>query len=169
MKWYIAKCPTGAEQNAIRALQELLNKMHATELLSECFVPYHANKEKRNSKRSSMANYVFLRMDLTPKMHGIMNKVEIMSLMLDENLNPITTSDSEIEAMKAKIEAAKEIDDQSFSAGMVVKVLEAPFEDFSATIEKVDNEKQTATVSIPILGRQISVELPFKSIKRIND
>ncbi len=170
MKWYIAKCPTGAENNAIKALQELLTKMHAKELFSEFFVPYHGtDKAKRTTKRANMANYIFLRMDLTPKMQDILNRLEVMNLMLDENLNPITTSHEEIELMRAKIEASMEVQAQSFTAGQMVKVLEAPFEDFTATIEKVDNEKEMANVTIPILGRQISVELPFKSIKRITD
>jgi len=170
MKWYIAKCPTGAENNAIKALNELLTKMQAAELFGEIFVPYHGqDKAKRTTKRASMANYVFLKMDLTPKMQDIINRVEVMHLMLDENLSPITTTDEEVELMRAKIDATMEVQAQSFTAGQMVKVLEAPFEDFTATIEKVDDEKQIASVSVPILGRQISVELPFKSIKRITD
>lgn len=168
MKWYIAKCPTGAENTALRSLNELLSKMHLTEHLGEFFIPYDKNV-KRTQRRSNMANYVFIQLDLTPAVQDVLNKVEVMNLMLDEDLLPIVTADEEIEKMRAKIVEAKEASEKTFVIGQLVKVMEPPFEDFTATIEKIDEAKLMASVSVPILGRQISVELPFKSIKRITD
>lgn len=175
MKWYIAKCPTGAENNALKSFQEFLAKANLSDCLGEILIPYAQiaaakNEQKpRRSLKSNMANYVFLQLNLSQTVQEIFSKVETMNLMLDEDLNPIVTPDAEIEAMKAKIASTSEQMEQAFQPGQQVKVLEAPFEDFTAIIEKVDEVKQIANVSVPILGRQISVELPFKSIKRITD
>jgi len=168
MKWYIAKCPTGAEHNAMRELKELLIKTRQEANLGEYCVPYERNI-KRTSKRSNMANYIFIYMDLNPKIQDLFSKIEIMNLMLDENLSPIVVPEEEVQAMREKIAEAELVKENVFEIGQSVKVLEAPFEDFTATIEKIDESKEMATVCVPILGRQISVELPFKSIKRITD
>lgn len=170
MKWYIAKCPTGAEANAIRSLQELLIKANMEDALAEIFIPYSKERQApRTSKKGNMANYVFLRMSLDVHLQGIFQKVEIMNLMLDEDLNPIVATDEAIDAMRLKLDESVKLQEQAFMPGETVKVMEAPFEDFTATIEKVDEAKQIASISVPILGRQISLELPFKSIKRITN
>jgi|AutmiccBRH37_all_1029493.scaffolds.fasta_scaffold46398_1 transcriptional antiterminator NusG len=168
MKWYIAKCPTGAEHNAIKEFRELLMKTHQSEMFEEYCVPYEKS-HKRTSNRSNMANYVFIRMDLVQSVQSLFSKLETMNLMLDENLDPVVISDEEVAIMKAKLEEALIQKAHVFEVGETVRVLEAPFEDFTATIEKVDEAKEIASVSVPILGRHISVELPFKSIKRITD
>lgn len=168
MKWYIAKCPTGAEHNAMKELKELLMKTHLEAHLGEYCVPYEKNI-KRTSKRSNMANYIFIYMDLNHQIQEFFSKIEVMNLMLDEDLNPIIVPDDEVESMRAKLQETQIQKENIFEVGESVKVLEAPFEDFTATIEKIDETKEIATVCVPILGRQISVELPFKSIKRITD
>jgi transcriptional antiterminator NusG len=170
MKWYIAKCPTGAEANAIKSLQEFLIKANMNDELGEIFIPYSKEKQtQRRNGKSNMANYVFLQMNLNTTLQEIFQKLETMNLMLDEDLNAITTTDEAINAMRLKLDESLKLQEQGFMPGETVKVMEAPFQDFTATIEKVDEAKQIASISVPILGRQISLELPFKSIKRITN
>jgi transcriptional antiterminator NusG len=81
----------------------------------------------------------------------------------------MVVSDADVQKMLDKIDINKSKKENDFSVGESVRVLEAPFEGFTAVIEKIDLPKETATVSIPILGRQISVDLSFKSIKSIKE
>jgi len=166
VKWYIAKCPTGAEEHAVNDLKFMLSKMHALENIGEHLVPYE--KTRSHNSRKNVANYVFIQLDLTEDVMKAFNKAKIISLMLDENLKAITVSQEEVTNMQETIASRKQFAEESeFVPGQSVQVLEAPFEDFMATVEKFDKVKQIVTVSVPILGRQVSVELPFNSIKRI--
>ena len=95
--------------------------------------------------------------------------VEIMSLMLNENLHPQSISQSEMDAMLGKVESKDKEEKLEFSIGEKVSILEEPFAGFSGTIEEINEKSQSAKVLVPILGRPLSLELQFKSIKRITD
>ena len=168
MKWYIARCPTGAEENAIKDLKFILSKMNILDDMGEYLVPYE--RKRARTLRRNVANYVFIQLNMHENMIEAFGKSKIISLMLDENLNPITVAQEEIDNMQNTIAKKKmEEEEIEYLPGQTVKVLEAPFEDFNAIVEKVDKNKQILTVSVPILGRQVSLELPFNSIKRITE
>ena len=166
--WYIAKCPSGAEETSIKLLKEALFKFKAEEYFKEYFIPYD-KKEKRLGKKSIMGNYIFLQMHLNEDLKKALRQVDKISLMLDHNLTPATASEKQIELIKAKLEEQLEIENSVFQEGELVLVKKAPFEDFKGTIESVYLEKNMVKVSIPILGTQTMVDLSFDSIERIKE
>jgi transcriptional antiterminator NusG len=165
MKWYIAQCPSGAESNAMRNLKDLLEKHRLEEEFGEYFVPHI---QAKRSRRSVMANYIFIKINMSPKIEELINKVETMNLMKDASLQLVTYDDEYVDKMRGKITQRIE-EDNVLRVGDAVIVCEAPFEGYSATIEEIDNQKETAKVAIPIFGRPISIELKFSAIKRIKE
>ncbi len=170
MKWYIAKCPTGSENGAISKLKEWLQKFHIEDHLGQHIVPYDKKPTLMSRKKGkNMSNYVFIELNLTEKVIQALKMVEIISLMMDENTNFVTVDEETVNKMLEKINEHKEEKQNSFEVGENIKILDQPFEGFTGVIEKIETEKEIITVSVPILGRQMSLELPFKSIKRINE
>lgn len=165
-KWYIAKCPSGAEETAVRMLKEKLEKIKAEELLIESFIPY-AKKEKKYGKRSIMANYIFLKLILNSQSQKAISQLNNLSLMIEDGENYTIISEEQIIKMRLNLENSEREDNKEFEVGEEIIVKEAPFENFKGIIEKIEATK--VTVSVPIFGRQMSLELPFHSITRIKD
>ena len=171
MKWYIAKCPSGVEERCILSLREVMKKMGIDDCLGEYFVSPRKKvaSDSIGARRIAPANYIFIQLNFDQKVMQAFKTVEIMSLMLNENLHPQSISQSEMDAMLGKVESEDKEEKLEFSIGEKVSILEEPFAGFSGTIEEINEKSQSAKVLVPILGRPLSLELQFKSIKRITD
>ena len=53
-----------------------------------------------------------------------------------------------------------------FEAGDIVRVIDGPFANFSATVEEVKPDKQKLKVSLSMFGRATSVELDFAQVEK---
>lgn len=54
-----------------------------------------------------------------------------------------------------------------YSIGESVKVIDGPFNSFTGTIEKVNEDKRKLQVMVKIFGRKTPVELSYMQVKKI--
>lgn len=54
-----------------------------------------------------------------------------------------------------------------FKTGDVVRVVDGPFERFTATVVEVDPDRERVKVSLSILGREGTFELDFSQVEKI--
>lgn len=173
MSWFIARCPVGAEENCLRDLNLLIEKSGMQDIIVDFFVPPRKRgapgSEKSVSRRVNLAGYIFIKSSSEEQVLNVVSKIERLSLMVGQNSNLVKIEDEEVASMRETIEDFKKEESAVLSAGERVKVLEAPFEGFIGTIDDVDEKKQILKVSVPILGRPVSLELAFSSVTRITD
>ena len=55
----------------------------------------------------------------------------------------------------------------NFKTGETVRVVDGPFERFTATVVEVDPVREKLKVSLSILGRESFVELGFSQVEKI--
>lgn len=165
-KWYIVKCPTGVELKFIHEFKEALEKQKTQDLLEDYFIPL-ISQQKVTNRRAIMANYLFVKIVHSENIDTIITRLKYASLMRDQSLNLVVVDEETIQNLKNKDQEEKERLDSKLGPGELVRILEAPFLDFEGKIEKIDEEKQIAAVTVTILGNPISIELPFTAIKRI--
>lgn len=167
-KWYIIKCPSGVEEKFVTTFKEYLEKAKKIELLQDIFIPNNTTPKSTN-RRSIMANYVFVKLIYEESLKEIMRRIKFASFMLDTNLNIAQVDEDTILNLKEKDLIERKKQDSILQVGETIIVKEAPFMDFEGTVEKVKEEEKTVNISINILGNPIFIELPFTSIKRINN
>ena len=81
---------------------------------------------------------------------------------------PAPISRKEVDSIMDRLEAGvdKPRPKTLFEAGEVVRVIDGPFADFSATVENVSYEKNKIMVSVMIFGRPTPVELSFGQVEK---
>ncbi|MCL6642034.1 MAG: KOW motif-containing protein [Candidatus Bipolaricaulota bacterium] len=86
---------------------------------------------------------------------------------------PLPLSEEDMKVVKRKaglLEAPKAVGPKievEFEVGEVVEIIEGPFADFTGAIVELDKEREIATITVKIFGRETRVDLPFESIQKI--
>jgi len=68
-----------------------------------------------------------------------------------------------------KVDELAESEDETmipFVVGEVVKVIDGPFNGFSGSIEKVNEEKKKLSVEVKVFGRKTLLELGFMQVEK---
>ena len=58
-------------------------------------------------------------------------------------------------------------DEQSFSPGDVVEIVSGPFAKLTGKVRDINSDKQMLLIIVEIFGRDTSVELKFREVKKI--
>ena len=81
---------------------------------------------------------------------------------------PAPITDREAEVILARIQDSEDAPKPKtvFEPGEVVRVIDGPFNDFNATVEEVNYEKNKLKVAVTIFGRSTPVELDFMQVEK---
>lgn len=92
----------------------------------------------------------------------ILNTPSVMGFLGNKN-NPVPLQPDEVKRIIGRIKQSADSEriDTIFRAGDHVKIIEGPFNNFSATIEEVNEEKMKIRVLVSIFGRKTPVEIDF--------
>ena len=164
ISWYIMQCPSGAEESSVNKLKEYLNKKNEPSVLLEYFVPH--NKRYQQSRKSSMVNYIFVKLEPNEIIHEAIKRAKSISFMLDKDGFALTTSEEEIKQMNENIKNKIKEKNEALKIGEEIIVNEGPFKSFKGIIKTINEKQKIATVLIQVLGRQTPLELSFTSIQR---
>ena len=84
--------------------------------------------------------------------------------------DPVPLRKSEVNRLLGKVDeltTSKEHVSIPYISGENVKVIDGPFNSFTGTIEKVNEEKRKLQVMVKIFGRKTPVELNFMQVEKI--
>lgn len=166
--WHIIKCPAGVEEKFITNLKEGLIKFNIEEDLEDYYIPKY--EKRTNNFRSIMAVYIFVKINKSEKFELAMNSIKYASFLLNNDLTFAIVDEETIQNLKNEEKEQNIKKEEKISVGRTVLILEDTlFKNFEGVIEKVDEIKEIASVSVSVLGTNLSVELPFTAIKVINN
>lgn len=173
-KWYIVNCQTSCENIAKTAIEERFSTKGMDELFGKILVPTENVVQLIKGKKQSRAKkffpgYIFVQMVLndetwhlvreSSKVTGFVGSSQRQKPMPipEEQVTRITDMESGV--LKPVIKA-------DFSVGESVIVIDGPFNNFSGTVEEINEDKAKVKVSVMILGRPTPVELDFVQVER---
>lgn len=175
-KWYVVKVITGHE-NKVKTLieAELQDNERLRERISEVLVPTERVFEvKDGKKKSKVKNFlpgyvlIFAFLDATVK-DFIQNTPSTLGFLGTKNVpNPLHAEEVKRIVGKAKQEEDTERLETMFRSGDTVKIVDGPFNNFSATVEEVNEEKMKIKVLVSIFGRKTPVEIDFAQAELTN-
>jgi transcriptional antiterminator NusG len=82
---------------------------------------------------------------------------------------PIALRLSEVNRILGKVDELAETGEElniPFVVGENVKVIDGPFNNFSAIVEEINEDKKKLTVSVKIFGRKTPVELSYMQVEK---
>ncbi|MBX2977462.1 MAG: transcription termination/antitermination factor NusG [Ignavibacteriaceae bacterium] len=169
LKWYVVRTFSGHEnkvKNLVDAELKDNDKLRAK--IAQILVPMEKVFEVRDGKKRSKTKnffpgYVLLQADLDALVKDfILNTPSVMGFLGTKN-NPNPLQPEEVKRIVGRImqDDSDERMETIFRAGDIVKIIDGPFNNFSGTVEEVNEEKMKIKVLVSIFGRKTPVEIDF--------
>lgn len=172
MHWYVLRAVSGQEAKVKEYIDaEIKNGdlPHVSQVLVPTEKVYQMQGTKRKLKeRTYLPGYVFVeaalvgetahKLRFTPNVLGFLGGLD----------NPTPLREEEAKRMMNRADDTEVEPDfiVPFEIGEPVKVTEGPFAGFSGTIEKVNNEKKSLTVTVLVFGRSTPLDLGFAQVEK---
>ena len=184
--------PTGAQWFALHTLSGQENKVKkyidtfkkAEELddhIFEVLLPTETVSEVKGGKKSTKVRklypgYVFVNMKLFEEgkviikpFYFVKDAAGVIGFVGGENPAPLRQS--EIDEIKARVEAAsgKEVPKVSFDVGEEVKITDGAFANLTGRVDEIDPARGKLKISVSIFGRFTPVELEYWQVQRASE
>lgn len=168
-KWYVVRTFSGHENKVKNLLEsEISDNEELKSKIQEILVPTEKVFEVRDGKKRSKTKnffpgYILLQADLDNQVKEfILNTPSVMGFLGTKN-NPNPLQPEEVKRIVGRItqDEDSERSETIFRTGDVVKIIDGPFNNFSGTIQEVNEEKMKIKVMVSIFGRKTPVEIDY--------
>ncbi len=168
-KWYVVRTFSGHENKVKTLLENELadnEQLHAK--IQEILVPMEKVFEVKDGKKKSKTKnffpgYILVNADLDNQVKEfILNTASVMGFLGTRN-NPNPLQPEEVKRIVGRIsqDESTERMETIFRTGDLVKIIDGPFNNFSGTVQEVNEEKMKIKVMVSIFGRKTPVEIDF--------
>ncbi|MEG2178271.1 MAG: transcription termination/antitermination protein NusG [Bacteroidales bacterium] len=172
--WYVVRSVSGKEKKVKEYLDSEINRLNLKDYISQVLIPTERVYSIRNGKkvsleRSYLPGYILVEAFLDGEIQHIIKNIPNVLGFLGSQGEAVPIRPSEVSRILGKMD---ELADQSeeilepFIVGEPVKVIDGPFNNFSAVIEEVNEEKKKLKVMVKIFGRKTPVELNFIQVEK---
>lgn len=172
--WYVVRSVSGKEKKVKEYLDSEINRLNLKDYISQVLIPTEKVYSIRNGKKVSLERtylpgYVLVEVLLVGEIQHIIKNIPHVLGFLGSQGEAVPMRPAEVSRILGKMD---ELADQSeeilepFIVGEPVKVIDGPFNNFSAVIEEVNEEKKKLKVMVKIFGRKTPVELNFIQVEK---
>jgi len=164
-KWYILRVVPGRERSILAELKKRIIQQQLEHDVFDLLMPLEQSsdsndKAAKNPKRL-LPGYILVKINLSGGILNIINKMKPGILGFLGGKTPTNITQAEVDNLYNKIDEhnkKKQEDHLTYRIGDKVKIIAGAFQDFSATVENVDDIKKTVDVVVSILKREIKVK-----------
>lgn len=181
-QWFALHTLSGQENKVKTYIEKFKAAEELEEYIGEVLLPTETVSEVKNGKKSTKVRklypgYVFINMRLYGEDKKLINRpwyfVKETSGVIGfvGGENPAALRQSEIDEIKARIEAAKgtEVPKVVYGVGEEVKITDGAFANLTGRIDEIDPERGKLKISVSIFGRFTPVELEYWQVQRITE
>jgi len=173
-KWYVVRVISGQEQKIKDHLVSEMEREGVQDFVRQILVPMEKVVQLKQGKkvtkeRNFFPGYVIMESALETEVYHVIKNTNGVVGFLGENDQPTPLRESEVNRILGKVDAAQEEGEQMevpFYTGESVKVIDGPFNGFSAAIEEINEEKKKLKVIVKIFGRSTPVELNYMQVEK---
>jgi transcriptional antiterminator NusG len=173
-RWYAVQVFTGQEEKVKRYVLEEARRVGLGDQITDVHIPTEKKVEMRAGKRKvkdviNFPGYMFVEMILTLQTrHFLLNSPSVLNFVGPNN-EPHSLSDTDVKRIIGRMGASDEPTlDHRYKLGETVKIIDGPFNDFTGTLQEINDEKKRLKVMVSIFGRSTPVELNFTQVEPIN-
>lgn len=168
-RWYVVRTFSGHENKVKNFLEAGLNENeHLKAKVQEVLVPMEKVFEVKDGKKKSKTKnffpgYILVNADLDNQVKDFILSTQSVMGFLGTGNNPNPLQPEEVRRIVGRItqDSTTERMETIFRSGDLVKIVDGPFNNFSGTIEEVNEEKMKIKVMVSIFGRKTPVEIDF--------
>ena len=169
LKWYVVRTFSGHENKVKNFLEsEMRDNEQLQAKLPSILVPMEKVFEVKDGKKKSKTKnffpgYILVQADLDNQVKQfILNTPSVMGFLGTQN-NPNPLQPEEVKRIVGRITQDEDTErsETIFRFGDIVKIVDGPFNNFSGTIQEVNEEKMKIKVMVSIFGRKTPVEIDY--------
>jgi transcriptional antiterminator NusG len=168
-KWYVVRTFSGHE-NKVKTLIEadLKDNEKLKDKIQEILVPTEKVFEVKDGKKKSKTKnffpgYILINAILNDQVKEFIINTQSVMGFLGTGKNPSPLQPEEVKRIVGRItqDESGERLETIFRSGDLVKIIDGPFNNFTGTIQEVNEEKMKIKVMVSIFGRKTPVEIDF--------
>ncbi|HEY7751864.1 MAG TPA: transcription termination/antitermination protein NusG [Ignavibacteriaceae bacterium] len=168
-KWYVVRTFSGHENKVKQLLDAEIAENEQLKLkIKEVLVPTEKVFEVKDGKKRSRTKnffpgYILVQAELDNQAKEIILNTQSVMGFLGTGRNPNPLQPEEVKRIVGRINQDENTEriETIFRNGDVVKIVDGPFNNFSGTIQEVNEEKMKIKVMVSIFGRKTPVEIDF--------
>ena len=160
---------SGYENSVVNSLTNVVENNSLQDKIFDIKVPVIDDFVERNGKRKPIQrkkfpSYVFIKMIYTNQIWFIITQTRGVTGFVGPAGRPLPLRDEEVKRMGLEAIALEDFD---VKAGDFVKVINGPLENFTGTVDSINEETNKVKVVVSMFGRPTSVELEFTQVEKI--
>jgi len=171
-QWYSIQ--TYGSERAVRlAILNIIEEMGLQDKITDVIVPTEdvievKDGKKKISERSLYSGYVFARIDLNTEIQHLIQTIPKVSGFIGEANTPTPLSEHDINVILDRIQnRAAPKPKVFFDSGEMVRIIDGPFANFTATVDEYDLEHGTLKLNVSIFGRATPVDISYTQVEKI--
>jgi len=171
-EWYSIQT-YGSDRAVKEAILNLVQEMGLQDKITEVIVPTEdvievKDGKKKVSERSLYSGYVFAKIDLDTNIQHLIQSLPKVSGFIGEGNRPTPLSESDIQVILDKVNnRAAPKPKVYFDRGEMVRIIDGPFANFTATVDEYDLEHGTLKLNVSIFGRATPVDISYTQVEKI--
>jgi transcriptional antiterminator NusG len=168
-KWYVVRTFSGHENKVKQLLEaELQDNENLKLKIKEILVPTEKVFEVKDGKKKSKTKnffpgYILVQAELDNQVKEFILRTQSVMGFLGTGNIPNPLQPEEVRRIVGRITQNESTErmETIFRNGDLVKIIDGPFNNFSGTVQEVNEEKMKMKVMVSIFGRKTPVEIDF--------
>ena len=171
-QWYSIQT-YGNDRTVRDAIFNIIEEMGLQEQITEVIVPTEdvievKDGKKKVSERSLYSGYVFAKIDLNVEIQHLIQSIPKVSGFIGEGNRPTPLGEHDINVILDRINnRAAPKPKVFFDNGEMVRIIDGPFANFTATVDEYDLEHGTLKLNVSIFGRATPVDISYTQVEKI--
>jgi transcriptional antiterminator NusG len=177
-KWYVVRAISGQEKKVKHQIEVEIGRLGLSNFVAQILIPTEKIYQIRNGKKVSKerpfySGYILIEAALVGEVpHAIKNVTGVIGFLGETKGGmPVPMRMAEVNRILGTVDDLADNDAQisiPFIVGETVKVINGPFNGFTGSIEKVNEEKKKLEVMVKIFGRKTPLELGYLEVEKEN-
>ena len=165
--WYVVHTYSGYENKVKANIDKAIENRHLEDEILEVRVPMQDVTEMKNGVRKTTAKkmfpgYVLVNMILNQTTWYVVRNTRGVTGFVGPESKPVPLTDAEMKPLGIKTENVF----INFTEGDSVTVIAGVWKDTVGVVQRMDMNKQTATIMVELFGRETPVEIGFDEINK---
>lgn len=171
-KWYVVHTYSGYENKVRDSIESTIANRNLGEEICEVMIPMEKAEEIKNGaakqvERKMFPGYVLVKMIMNDDTWYVIRNTRGVTGFVGPGSKPVPLTDSEMRALGIAVEKAEAVLSVDFAEGDSVVVTAGVWKDTVSVVQKLDLNKQVATIVIDMFGRETPVDVNVTDVKKL--
>lgn len=168
-KWYVVHTYSGYENKVKADIEKTIENRELHDTILEVSVPMQDEVVLKDGARKTVQKklfpgYVLVNMIMNDETWYVVRNTRGVTGFVGPGSKPVPLTEAEMKTLGIKVENVS-ID---FNEGDTIVVVAGAWKDTVGAVQRIDYNKQTATINVELFGRETPVEIGFEEVRKFN-